>query len=139
MTFAQYYYYLFYQVSLFFDKMPNPWPVEGDENVKKRRGAISFMDALVFCWVLSALLYAHAFVGLSLPFSSEVLTVGLIVLVYGGNFYILSYKKNWTRHENEFVRWPMEKNRKGGWIVLVVILLSLINLIVAYKIVFWDE
>lgn len=139
MTLARCYYYVFYQAQLFVDKIPKAWPVEGNPNVKSVKGGIRFMDFLVSCWILALFLYLKfIWADMELPFSAWITTLILMLVIKVFNFWLLGFKGNWIAHRNEFVQWPAQKNRKGGWIVFAVVCLSVINVIVAYRLVVND-
>jgi len=117
------YHYLFYKLYKFSEAAPSRWWSEWKASLA--------IDVLIFAVLLSAGGYYTVISKKDmLPVSSPKIAISLIVVaVVGLNYFIFNHRDKWKLFVNEFEQWSKVKNRIGGIIVWVGILLIIANLI----------
>jgi amino acid transporter len=122
MSLKTYYYYLFYQFYRHYQNSSNAWLSDWK--------AVFSIDILLIFIFLSMLGY-YSLLTNEIWYLENPHNIGLLIvtLITSFNYYVFNYDNKWKIYVRKFDKWPRRKNRIGGMLVLVLILLIFINLI----------
>ncbi len=123
------YYYFFYRI---YRSIEYTSKLSGGEFLTLFKGGV-VMIALEI-WILISIgahytAYSKTFIELSVSMPIVYIPLMIIILF---NYFTINYKDNWKQYNAEFAKYSRKKNRIGGWIVFVVILLIVSNLVYSF-------
>lgn len=84
--------------------------------------------ALEIWFVASLLNYYNIFIDSTINFSKTTyISIAIFIAIF--NYLFFTHKSAWENFNKEFEKLPAEKNRKGSWIFLLIILFVICNFI----------
>jgi|SRR5690554_58203 len=119
------YFYLFYKLYKFYEKGSSVWWSHGK--------AILTLDVVLFLLVYSFIVYYAVFINRTTNIGGEIQTIWILgALILIPNYFIFEHRDQWKEIVVRFDKLPKKKNIIGGWIVLLIVLIILINLIYSF-------
>ena len=117
------YYYFFYKLYKWI----------GEENGWADWKASLAMDALIFFFLFSFIIYTDVFINPNLNLGNDYLLTGIFILIIVvPNYFIFNHKDQWKGIIKEFDKLPERKDNIGGAIVFAVLLFIIGNLIFSF-------
>lgn len=118
----RYYYYLFYKFYKFgeFVKSLFPYTTVG----------LLFITTLELLLLVSLFSYGGYLFNFDLDFYSIQFLAPLVIL-FVINVICFSIDEKWKNYAAEFEKWPKEKNEKGTWIVIGIIIFVIANVAIS--------
>lgn len=126
MSIKESYYYIFYIFYKLFDRFKTTrWLME-------TKAAI--VIAILEVWILFSIINYYDFINgkrVDLAFSSPIILIPFIAIV-ALKCYLFIFNDTWKVYVKEFDEWPKTKNRRGGWIVVFIVILVISNFIFSF-------
>ena len=105
----------------------------GEENGWTDWKASLSMDALIFFFLFSFIIYTDVFINPNLNLGNDYLLTGIFILIIVvPNYFIFNHKDQWKGIIKEFDKLPDRTNNIGGAIVFAVLLFIIGNLIFSF-------
>ncbi len=125
MSFRKLYQYFFYKLYKFSEAAPSRWLSDWKAGLA--------VDVLVFFVLFSLVIYYKVFFNRHLHLSKMNLEIVVFILLIGiPNYFIFHHNDQWKVIVHEFDKFPKRKNKIGGWIVFIIVLMIIANLIFAF-------
>ena len=125
MSIKKAYYYLFYKMYKFSEAAPSRWLSDW-----KAELAIDILEGLLS---FSLFVYYTVHIDRHFKMPENYKIIGLYIIIIGlPNYFIFHHRDQWKGYVHKFDLLPKWKNRLGGWIIFVVVLLIISNLVFAF-------
>ena len=119
------YYYLYYKLYKLSEAAPSRWLSDW-----KAELAIDILEGF---FIFSLLTYYTVFVNRHFQIPNSFIIIMFYILTIAlPNYFIFHRRDQWKSIVHEFDKIPKNKNRIGGWIVFIIILLVIANLVFAF-------
>jgi amino acid transporter len=93
------------------------------------------VDVLCFFICFPLFMYYTIFMNNHIELGNTVVWI-IVLFIVLPNYFIFHHKDQWKTIVNDFDKLPKEKNRKGGVIVWIVIILIICNMLFSYYLLF---
>jgi hypothetical protein len=125
MSIYEMYYYFFYKIYNFFKDIT---PV----NRGKKYQAVSAIISFELFFIFSLFNYHDVLFWqyTETTFFSYAVLIPLAIIIFI-NWFLFSRNDDWIKYIEKFDNYSIDKNRKGGWIVFVIIVFIVANFIIS--------